>query len=338
MTQNVLLQVNNLKTYFTRKPPFFFMPQRYVYAVDGISFTVDREETVGLVGESGCGKTTTGRSILGLEPITGGSVVFDGVDLAVASSAQWKALKKRMQIVFQDPYGSLNPRMTINQTLREPLLLHTITTRALVDEQVNALLHRVGLDPAQRHRYPHEFSGGQRQRVCIARALAVNPDFIVLDEPVSALDVSIQAQILNLLMDIQESMKLSYLFIAHDLAVVRHISHRIIVMYLGKIMEMADTDALFRTPLHPYTVALMSAVPVINKKEKKQRIVLHGDLPSPASPPKGCPFNTRCYMAEKICRTEKPELTEVESGHFVACHFYKKVQQKNSISETNRVS
>jgi oligopeptide/dipeptide ABC transporter ATP-binding protein len=316
-----LLQVQNLvKHYHTtglfgrRAPP--------VRAVDGVSFEIGQGETLALVGESGCGKSSVGRTILRLQEPTSGSAFFEGVDVFSLDRANLRALRRRMQIIFQDPYSSLNPRMTIGAAIAEGIEIHRLAARSEIPARVGALLEEVGLDPEYATRYPHEFSGGQRQRIGIARALAVQPAFIVCDEPVSALDVSVQAQVLNLLSDLQRHRGLSYLFIAHDLAVVRQIAHRIAVMYLGRIVEEGPTDQLLSNPRHPYTVALLSAVPEPDPSAQRGRIVLRGDLPSPSSPPPGCPFHTRCFhpLKNERCRTAVPLLRPVE-GTLAACHY-----------------
>jgi len=321
---SVLLDVRDLKVHF---PIFRGFPVARqvgaVKAVDGITFNVRRGETVGLVGESGCGKSTTGLAVIKMNPITDGSVQFDGQALHQTTGEAMRQLRKNMQMVFQDPYASLNPRMTVEQIVGEPLIVHGMAHGPAVRERVQELLKVVGLDPRVHTRYPHEFSGGQRQRIGIARALGSDPIFVICDEPISALDVSIQAQIINLLEDLQEAFSLTYLFIAHDLAVVRHISDRIAVMYLGKIMEFADCHELYRNPQHPYTRALLAAVPIPNPKTEKQRerIVLKGEIPSPIHPPKGCRFNTRCPLAQAICFEEEPVFRDMGGEHHVACHF-----------------
>jgi oligopeptide transport system ATP-binding protein len=323
---DVLLEVKGLKMYFpiTRG----IIVQKHVgdiKAVDGISFQVRRGETLGLVGESGCGKSTTGRAILQLYRPTEGQVLFKEEDLTNLKGETLRRKRREMQMIFQDPYASLNPRMTVGGIVSEPLEVHNIfRTRKERQERVQELLRVVGLNPYFVNRYPHEFSGGQRQRIGVARALAVNPEFIVCDEPISALDVSIQAQIINLLQDLQSEFGLTYLFIAHDLSVVRHISDRITVMYLGKLMELADQAELYAHPLHPYTQALLSAVPIPDPviEEKRQRTILEGDVPSPANPPKGCNFSTRCPQVMDICRQEDPEFKDLGDGHWVACHLY----------------
>jgi oligopeptide transport system ATP-binding protein len=297
-------------------------PVGYVKAVDGVSFDVKRGETLGLVGESGCGKTTTGRVILQLYRATEGSIEFEGKDLTELRGEELRSLRPRMQMIFQDPYASLNPRMTVNELISEPMLIHTNMNRRQRDAAVREMLELVGLNPKFQRRYPHEFSGGQRQRVGVARALALNPQFIVCDEPISALDVSVQAQIVNLLEDLQEKFGLTYLFIAHDLSMVRHIASRVAVMYLGKIMELAARNELYENPLHPYTQALLSAVPVPDPavEQHRKRIILEGDVPSPSAPPPGCVFHTRCPIAIDVCRQTVPEWRQIVPGHYVACH------------------
>ncbi len=321
---NVLLQVRNLKKYFPiYKGLVFSRHVNDVKAVDDVSFDVFRGETLGLVGETGCGKTTVGRTVLRLYEPTEGQVLFDGVDLMSLRENDMRRFRRRMQMIFQDPYASLNPRMTVGSIISAPLDVHTSLGQAQKRERVQELLRIVGLNPDFVNRYPHEFSGGQRQRIGIARALAINPDLIVCDEPISSLDVSIQAQVVNLLEELQDQLGLTYIFIAHDLSMVRHISDRMAVMYLGKIMELANRDEIYLNPLHPYTQALMSAVPVPDplRARKRQRILLEGDLPSPVNPPTGCRFNTRCPLADERCRQEPPLYRELKPGHFVACHY-----------------
>jgi oligopeptide transport system ATP-binding protein len=292
-----------------------------IKAVDGITFDIIRGETLGLVGESGCGKSTTGRAILQLYRPTAGEVYFEGESLTTIKGEQLRRMRRRMQMIFQDPYASLNPRMTVGDIIGEPLLVHGLAKSRERRDRVQELLRVVGLNPYFVNRYPHEFSGGQRQRIGVARALAVNPDFIICDEPISALDVSIQAQIINLLEDLQAEFNLTYLFIAHDLSVVRHISDRIAVMYLGKIVELTGRQELYENPLHPYTQALLSAVPIPDPvvEEQRQRVILEGDVPSPANPPVGCNFSTRCPVVMDICREQEPEFKDVGEGHWVAC-------------------
>jgi oligopeptide transport system ATP-binding protein len=317
-----LLVVRDLKKYFPVKRGVLARVVANVKAVDGISFGVARGETLGLVGESGSGKTTVGRCILRLIEPTDGSVEFENTDVLGLDSGDMRRMRRNMQIVFQDPYASLNPRMTVGTIVAEPLIIHGGMTGAQRDERVAQLLLKVGLSPDYRKRYPHEFSGGQRQRIGVARALATNPKFLVLDEPVSALDVSVQAQVVNLLQDLQAELGLTYLFIAHDLSVVEHISTRVAVMYLGKVMELSDRRALYEDPLHPYTKALLSAVPVPDPTVKKTRILLSGDIPTPLNPPSGCVFHTRCPIAQfPVCKTEVPPLVEHKPGQFAACHF-----------------
>ncbi|MFQ5406795.1 MAG: ABC transporter ATP-binding protein [Anaerolineales bacterium] len=319
---DTILRVENLKMHFPILRGIFRRQVGTVKAVDGVSFDVRRGETLGLVGESGCGKTTTGRTILQLYQPTAGHVYFNGEDLTLLKGEALRATRRHLQMIFQDPHASLNPRQTVGSIVGEPMKVHGLTRGKELESRVAHLLQICGLDPQFMSRYPHEFSGGQRQRIGIARALAVDPALIVCDEPISALDVSIQAQIINLLEDLQEEFGLTYLFIAHDLSMVRHISDRVAVMYLGHIVELADRKAIYTNPLHPYTVALLSAVPVPDPvvEESRRRIVLTGDVPSPADPPAGCPFNTRCPLAIDICRLENPAFVEVRAGHFAACH------------------
>ena len=324
MTENnVLLRVDNLVKHFPIMRGLFQKQVGAVRAVDGISFDVKRGETLGLVGESGCGKSTTGRAVLQLYRPTSGSVYFDGVDLVQLKGEDLRQMRRKMQMIFQDPYASLNPRMTVGEIIREPLIVHNVSTESEANERVRELLELVKLNPSFATRYPHEFSGGQRQRIGIARALALQPSFIVCDEPISALDVSIQAQVVNLLEELQEKFGLTYLFIAHDLSVVRHISDRVAVMYLGVVVEMSSRNELYRNPLHPYSQALLSAVPIPDpmKEATRKRTILVGDVPSPANPPSGCRFRTRCPIAESICAEKRPEFREVKPDHFVACFF-----------------
>jgi oligopeptide transport system ATP-binding protein len=319
-----LLQVADLKVHFPLPGSLLSGGARSVVkAVDGVSFEVNAGETLGIVGESGCGKSTTGLAVLRMVNITNGKVVFNGTDITHASRAEMRPIRRDMQMIFQDPYGALDPRMRVRNIVAEPLVAHGMGRGAELHKRVSDLLDMVGLLPAMAERYPHEFSGGQRQRIGIARALALNPSLIVCDEPVSALDVSIQAQIINLLQDLQQSMNLTYLFIAHDLAVVRHISDRILVMYLGKIVEVASRADLYKRPMHPYTKALLSAIPVPSPDVEAQRgtELLEGEVPSPINPPSGCPFHPRCPSAMPSCATRAPVLTE-QSGHSVACHLY----------------
>jgi len=318
-----LLEVKGLKKYFPITQGIIFQRVKaHVKAVDGLDFFIRKGETLGLVGESGCGKSTTGRTILQLYRPTAGDVYFKGQDLATMKGEELRKMRRHMQMIFQDPYASLNPRMTVGDIIGEPLEVHNIAKGKEKKERVQELLQIVGLNPYFVNRYPHEFSGGQRQRIGVARSLAVNPDFIVCDEPISALDVSIQAQIINLLEELQQKFNLTYLFIAHDLSVVRHISDRVAVMYLGKIVELTDRNSLYDNPLHPYTKALMSAVPIPDPiiEEKRERIILVGDVPSPVNPPSGCRFHTRCPLAIDICKKEDPVFRDVGNQHYVACH------------------
>jgi oligopeptide transport system ATP-binding protein len=318
-----LVRVIDLKKHFPITRGILLQRQvGAVKAVDGVSFEIFQGETLGLVGESGCGKSTTGRTILQLYPPTSGNVFFGDTDLTKVGSEKLRGLRRDLQIIFQDPYASLNPRMTVGAIVGEPLEVHRIGNRRERRERVEELLRLVGLNPYFINRYPHEFSGGQRQRIGIARALALEPEFIVCDEPISALDVSIQAQVVNLLQELQEKLGLTYLFIAHDLSMVRHISDRVAVMYLGKIMELAERDELYTNPLHPYTQALLSAVPIPDpgKEKRRKRIILEGDVPSPSNPPSGCPFHTRCPLAVEVCENVVPEWRDVSPGHWVFCH------------------
>lgn len=318
-----MLTVSGLKKHFPIRGGIFSKTIGYVQAVDGVSFHISKGEIMGLVGESGCGKTTVGRLILGLYKPTAGEVYFEGVNIFELSKQEMRSTRRNMQVIFQDPFGSLNPRMTIGNIIGEPLYVHNIAKGKKKEEQVVNLLETVGMSSLYMNRYPHEFSGGQRQRIGIARALALHPKLLICDEPVSALDVSIQAQVINLLEDLQVKFGLTYLFIAHDLSVIKHISSRVAVMYLGKIVELADTEDLYANPLHPYTEALLSAVPISDPTLERKRIVLEGDVPSPSNPPSGCHFRTRCKYANDICRKEEPPLVEIGENHYVACHLRK---------------
>lgn len=318
-----ILQVDELRKYFPHESGLFGRGAKWLKAVDGVSFSINPGETLGLVGESGCGKTTVGRTIIGLYEPTAGSVTYKGVDQAKASGALRLKNRRQMQMIFQDPYASLNPRMTVGDIVGEPISIHQPDLpKKQRAERINELINMVGLNPEHTNRYPHEFSGGQRQRIGIARALAVEPELIVCDEPVSAVDVSIQAQIINMLEELQEELNLSYLIIAHDLSMVKHISDRVAVMYLGKIVELVESEELYKNPLHPYTQALLSAVPIADPyvERQRKRILLTGDLPSPVNPPNGCYFHTRCNKITSICREEEPLMRELGEGHFVACH------------------
>ncbi|MDQ0257804.1 peptide/nickel transport system ATP-binding protein/oligopeptide transport system ATP-binding protein [Evansella vedderi] len=320
---DVLLEVEGLKKYFPVKAGLLQKTVGHIKAVDDVSFAIKKGETFGLVGESGCGKSTTGRTLIRLYEPTDGKILFEGKDISGLNEKQLKPYRKDIQMVFQDPYSSLNPRKTVGTILEEPFRVHKLYSKAERKERVEHLLEKVGLNPDLRNRYPHEFSGGQRQRIGIARALTLNPKLIIGDEPVSALDVSIQSQVLNIMDDLQKDFGLTYLFIAHDLGVVKHISDRIGVMYLGRMMEVAPKRELYSNPLHPYTQALLSAVPKSHPSEvKKERIILKGDVPSPSNPPTGCVFHTRCPKAMDHCKVEVPKLQELEPGHFVACHLY----------------
>ncbi len=321
--QKILVEVKDLTKYFPIQRGGFHRRRRgYIKAVDGVNFDIVQGETLGLVGETGCGKTTVGRTILRLYEPTSGAILFDGVDIAKLNGAELRRLRRRMQMIFQDPYASLNPRKTVGGIVSAPLEVHRISRGKEKTARVQELLEMVGLNPFFINRFPHEFSGGQRQRIGIARALALNPDLIICDEPISSLDVSIQAQVVNLLEELQKELGLTYLFIAHDLSMVRHISDRMAVMYLGKIVELADRNEIYLNALHPYTKALMSAVPVPDPDAAavRERIILEGDIPSPSNPPKGCNFNTRCPVAVEECFVEEPEYRMVSPGHWVACH------------------
>lgn len=323
MMGNALLEVNNLAKHFPVTRGMMRNRRSVVKAVDGVTFSIEAGETLGLVGESGCGKSTTGRLILRLVDPTSGSVSFEGRDILTLKRSHMTSLRRDMQIIFQDPYSSLDPRMTVGEIVGEPLSIHRIASGKAKEARVRELLELVGLSAYHVRRYPHEFSGGQRQRIGVARALAVNPKLVICDEPVSALDVSVQSQVVNLLQDLQEMIGLAYLFIAHDLSVVRHISSRIAVMYLGRIVELAPKDELFRNPLHPYTQALLSAVPVPDPTHKKKRIMLEGDVPSPLNPPSGCAFHPRCWCASPDCSDPEWDRNQIETspGHFVACKY-----------------
>jgi oligopeptide transport system ATP-binding protein len=321
MPAEPLLSVEDLRVHFPVGDPLFSGTKSLVRAVDGVSFTLNEGETLGIVGESGCGKTTLGRAVTRLGPVTSGTVRFAGIDLTRLADRDLRAHRRHFQMVFQDPFSSLNPRFTVGQTLEEPLEIHRLAaTKAKRERRVHELLESVGLEAAHSRRFPHEFSGGQRQRIGIARALAAEPRWIVCDEPVSALDVSVQAQVVNLLQDLQQQRGLAYLFISHDLAVVEHLAHRALVLYLGRVVEEARVPDLFREPLHPYTQALISAVPVVDNASRPPRIILSGEPPSPIHPPQGCPFHPRCPVAEPRCRTEVPTLRNLGNGHRVACH------------------
>lgn len=318
--EEILLEIKNLTKYFPLKKTRLFQETRFVYAVNGVSFSLKKGETLGLVGESGCGKTTTGRAILRLIEPTSGVVKFEGQGVAMFKDRELKAFRRNAQIVFQDPFASLNPRMTVGAIVEEPLLVHGIGTAPERRNVVAAVLEKVGLDTDYMRRFPHEFSGGQRQRIGIARVLTLNPKLIIADEPVSALDVSIQAQIINLFVRLQEEFQMSYLFVSHDLAVVEHISNRVAIMYLGRIVEIAPSKDIYSGPKHPYTQALLSAIPVPDPKASMERTILGGDIPNPANPPSGCGFRIRCPLAKRICSLEIPEMIQVGKDHFVACH------------------
>lgn len=318
----ILLEVKNLKKYFPIRKGFFGGETQYVKAVDDVSFFIRRGETLGLVGESGCGKSTTGRTIMRLYDPTAGDIIFNGAEIGMMNQKELNPFRKKMQMIFQDPYASLNTRMTVGDIIGEALDIHNLASGKERTEIVHDLLSRVGLAPDHAIRYPHEFSGGQRQRIGIARALAVKPEFIICDEPISALDVSIQAQVVNMLGDLQQEMGLTYLFIAHDLSMVRHISDRVGVMYLGKLVEIADSEELYKKPAHPYTQALLSAIPIPDPDVSKnnQRVLLEGDVPSPLNPPSGCRFRTRCQYAMEKCAESEPQMKDLGGGHMAACH------------------
>jgi len=319
---DAIIEVTNLKKYFPIKGGFLGRPVGWVKAVDGVTFTIRRGTTMGLVGESGCGKTTVGRTLLRLNDKTDGTVLFEGRDIHALEHEELRRLRPKMQIIFQDPYSSLSPRLPVGEIIGEAVREHHIVPEREYESYLDRTMISCGLMPYHKDRYPHEFSGGQRQRICIARALALNPDFVVCDEPVSALDVSIQAQIINLLKDLQEEFGLTYLFISHDLSVVEHISDTIGVMYLGNLVEYGTKERVFNRPLHPYTVALFSAIPMPDPDVKMNRVILEGSIPSPANPPRGCKFHTRCNRCMERCKTEVPVEREVEPGHFVVCHLY----------------
>ncbi len=320
-----ILMVNQLKKYFPIKGGMVSRVVGQVKAVDGVTFNLKRGTTMGLVGESGCGKTTTGRTILRLAgEKTGGQVLFNGKEVYDLTNKEMRTMRTKMQIIFQDPFSSLSPRLPVGEIIGEAVREHNLVPKEEFNDYIDQIMDNCGLQPYHKARYPHEFSGGQRQRICIARALALNPEFVVCDEPVSALDVSIQAQIINLLKDLQEQYKLTYLFISHDLSVVEHISDTVGVMYLGNLVEYGETGDIFKNPLHPYTQALFSAIPIPDPKAKKNRIVLEGSIPSPANPPSGCKFHTRCAHCTERCKTEVPVQREIEPGHYVVCHLYDK--------------
>lgn len=317
-----LLEVNNLTKYFPIKEGVFNKAKQYVHAVENVSFTINKKETFSLVGESGCGKSTTGRCIIRIHEPTDGEVIFEGENILLYSKEKMRTTRKDMQMIFQDPYSSLNPRMTVRELVSEPLYTHCEYDKKTVNEMVDDMLDKVGLPIKYANRYPHQFSGGQRQRISIARSLITNPKLVIADEPVSALDVSIQSQIINLLIKLQNELNLTYLFISHDLNVVKHLSNQVGVMYLGEIMELSNTEEIYSSPLHPYTKALLSAVPSTDPLKKKKRIILKGDVPSPVNPPSGCPFHLRCSEVMDICKKRKPEYKEVSSGHWIKCHLY----------------
>ena len=322
INDDAVLKVKNLKKYYPIASNVFMKAKSYVKAVDDVSFSIKRGTTMGLVGESGCGKTTIGKTILKLTNKTDGQVIFEGKDIHELSRKDLRKLRPKIQIIFQDPYSSLSPRMPVGEIIGEAVRDNKLVPKEEFDEYISKIMIDCGLQPYHKTRYPHEFSGGQRQRICIARAIALNPDFIVCDEPVSALDVSVQAQIINLLNELQEKYKLTYLFISHDLSVIEHISDNVGVMYLGNLVEYSDKDSIFSEPLHPYTKALFSAIPISDPDMKNDRIILEGNIPSPSNPPSGCKFHTRCRECMEICKTKIPEMMEVQKGHTVACHLY----------------
>ena len=328
-----LLEVNNLKKYFPIKGGLLSHTVGQVKAVDGVSFRIKRGTTMGLVGESGCGKSTVGRTILRLLEKTDGEVLFNGVDIFSLNRQELRKMRTKLQIIFQDPYSSLSPRLPISEIIGEAVREHNLVPANEFDDYITKIMKECGLQEYHKDRYPHEFSGGQRQRICIARALALNPEFILCDEPVSALDVSIQAQIINLLRDLQKQFGLTYLFISHDLSVVEHISDTVGVMYLGNLVEFSETESIFSNPLHPYTVALFSAIPVPDPNYKMKRIVLQGSIPSPANPPSGCKFHTRCEKCMELCKHITPDWAEVEPGHFCACHLYNSAQRSAELEQ-----
>lgn len=317
-----ILEVNNLKKYFPIETNFFGKPLRYLRAVDDVSFKLEKGKTIGIVGESGCGKTTLGRTILKLYESNGGQIIFDGEDITNLNKKKMRKYRTDIQLIFQDPYSSLPPRMTVGSIIEEAVKVHNIVPKNELRAHIRDIMEKCGLQPQYYDRYPHEFSGGQRQRICIARALAVNPKLVICDEPVSALDVSIQAQIINLLKELQNKLGLTYVFISHDLSVVKYITNDILVMYLGNVMELGSTEEIFKNPMHPYTKALFSAVPVPDPDVKMNRIILKGDIPSPANPPKGCKFHTRCSECMKVCKFKDPVYYEAGPNHFVSCHLF----------------
>lgn len=329
-TNEVLLDVKNLKKHFVVATNFFGKPTKFLRAVDNVSFTLNKGKTLGIVGESGCGKTTMGRTILRLYDVTDGEVWFKGEEVSKIPNGQFDKLRPHMQMIFQDPYASLSPRMTVGEIIGEAALEHGIITKQEYKDYVLGVMKMCGLQPHYFERYPHEFSGGQRQRICIARALALKPELVICDEPVSALDVSIQAQIINMLKELQAKLGLTYIFISHDLSVVKHISDEVGVMYLGSMVEYGTKERIFNNTLHPYTKALFSAVPVPNPHVKMNRVILKGDIPSPVNPPQGCKFHTRCEKCMEICKTVAPQYVEVEEGHFCACHLYTKQSENQN--------
>ena len=335
-TENVLLEVKDLKKYFVVDTTFFGRPKAYLKAVDNVSFKLQKGKTLGIVGESGCGKTTMGRTILRLYDVTGGEVWFKGKEVSKIPEREFDKLRPNMQMIFQDPYASLSPRLTVGEIIGEAALQHGLVDKAHYREYVLNVMKTCGLQPHYFERYPHEFSGGQRQRICIARALALKPELVICDEPVSALDVSIQAQIINMLKDLQKQLGLTYVFISHDLSVVKHISDEVGVMYLGSMVEYGSKARIFANTLHPYTKALFSAVPVPNPHVKMNRVILKGDIPSPVNPPKGCKFHTRCDRCMEICKSVAPQYKEVEEGHFCACHLYDTPEEFAAFEESQK--